>query len=153
MADAPPTKRARMHESATPTSQDAPCEIAGRQTPGRVDATRIKMTDDYWDDSPVVVASNRNTPNWLTNSQNEEVMVWNDSPATFTNSSRSSRDGRGSFQNRGNNRWGSSGDRDRDGGCARGGGRRFDRGGDNQNWRGGEGGGGGSSGGVEKFIW
>nr|CAI5820636.1 unnamed protein product [Callosobruchus analis] len=39
MADAPPTKRARMHDLATPTSQDTPCKIAGRQTPGRVDTT------------------------------------------------------------------------------------------------------------------
>nr|CAI5826514.1 unnamed protein product [Callosobruchus analis] len=39
MADAPPTKRARMHDLATPTSQDTPCEIAGGQTPGRVDPT------------------------------------------------------------------------------------------------------------------
>nr|CAI5857435.1 unnamed protein product [Callosobruchus analis] len=39
MADAPPTERARMHDLATPTSQDTPCEIAGRQTPGCVDPT------------------------------------------------------------------------------------------------------------------
>nr|CAI5830568.1 unnamed protein product [Callosobruchus analis] len=39
MADAPPTKPARMHDLATLTSQDTPCEITGTQTPGRVDPT------------------------------------------------------------------------------------------------------------------